>query len=83
MVTVLAVGSLVSYIMDSMQQREGAFMCSWAMLIATEAAFSVTLLVNSSAPVWIVIFLVAAMGAVTVLCGMWASLQCGWRAVMW
>jgi hypothetical protein len=71
----LSIGAMITYFMDAMQYREGAMTCVWGTLVATDAAFVFSLFATSAAPVWLQIGLMCAMGATTVLSGIWASLQ--------
>lgn len=79
----LTVGSMVVYLMDALQYREGAFTCSWAMLIAANIAFFFSLLTTSDAPVFLQLGLLFANLLLTVLSGMWASLQFRWMQIQY
>lgn len=70
--------SMLSYMMDTLQYREGAFACSWITLITAELGLLYSLIVGSDAPLPLVIVLTAALAASNGLVGMWVSLQFKW-----
>ncbi|KAG2447194.1 hypothetical protein HYH02_007936 [Chlamydomonas schloesseri] len=74
----LTVGAMVVYLMDALQYREGAFTCAWLTLAATNVSFTVSLLATSDAPVGLQVLMLFSTIALTVLTGMWASLQFKW-----
>lgn len=52
---------------------------SWLTLLATEVAFTLSLMsATSDVSIWVQIWLVLGMGAVVALSGMWVSLQFKW-----
>lgn len=74
----MAIGAMISYMMDTLQFREGAFTCSWLTLVATHLAFVSSLVFTSEAAVLMVIGLTFSMAAVVTLTGIWVSLQFKW-----
>ncbi|GLC46128.1 hypothetical protein PLESTB_001193000 [Pleodorina starrii] len=74
----LTVGAMVVYLMDALQYREGAFTCAWLTLAAADVAFTMSLLTTSDAPVALQICMIFSMLFLSVLTGMWASLQFKW-----
>ncbi|EFJ42255.1 hypothetical protein VOLCADRAFT_97706 [Volvox carteri f. nagariensis] len=74
----LTIGAMVVYLMDALQYREGAFSGAWLTLACANVAFTVSLLTSSDAPVILQICMIFAMLFLSILTGMWASLQFKW-----
>ncbi|MEW5297524.1 MAG: hypothetical protein WDW36_000729 [Sanguina aurantia] len=78
----LLVGAMVTYLMDALQYREGAFTSAWATLAIATGTFLFAL-TESDAPVPLVLGTAAAMGLAALLAGMWASLQFRWIQIQY
>jgi len=74
----MAVGAMISYMMDTLQYREGAFACSWLTLSFMDMAFIYSVATRSDAPPLMIVGLVFTMGALAALTGMWITLQFKW-----
>jgi hypothetical protein len=78
-VSILTIGSMVAYIMDALQLREGACATVWFMLMISNIALTVNVLTTAyDQPVVLLAGAIVSMWFVLVLTFAWATLQFRW-----
>eukprot|EP00879_Flechtneria_rotunda_P012843 GHRR01013409.1.p1 GENE.GHRR01013409.1~~GHRR01013409.1.p1 ORF type:complete len:1004 (+),score=317.90 GHRR01013409.1:346-3357(+) len=73
---IFTIGTMLWYIMDTMQYREGAFTVGWGTLLLAQAGVSLNILFTYvNRPIMMSLLLSLMSGALLMLTGMWLTVQ--------